>query len=125
MSEGARQDRRSTTLAAVKVTPRRSYNVRNRENDIMRELMKNGPMEVVFDVYEDFMNYDEGIYHHVTDKVLFVKFFKRASFSKFGVPNKRGSEQQLNELILVNGTFGLIAAKWSFSQLCSCNFSFA
>ncbi|KAF5405801.1 Cathepsin B endopeptidase [Paragonimus heterotremus] len=47
-----------------------SYNVQDREEDIMRELMKNGPMEVAFDVYEDFMNYNEGIYHHVAGKML-------------------------------------------------------
>ncbi|KAF8568976.1 hypothetical protein P879_07956 [Paragonimus westermani] len=60
-----------------------SYNVRDREEDIMRELMQNdreedimrelmqnGPMEVAFSVYADFMNYDEGIYHHVAGDYL-------------------------------------------------------
>ncbi|KAF8566762.1 hypothetical protein P879_08870 [Paragonimus westermani] len=48
----------------------KSYNVRDREEDIMRELMKNGPVEVAFTVYEDFMNYDEGIYHHVAGELM-------------------------------------------------------
>ncbi|KAF8564579.1 hypothetical protein P879_07808 [Paragonimus westermani] len=42
-----------------------SYNVRKHEQDIMYELLTNGPLEVAFRVYEDFGNYKEGIYHHV------------------------------------------------------------
>ena len=34
--------------------------------EIKTELMTNGPMEVAFDVYEDFMTYKSGIYQHVT-----------------------------------------------------------
>ncbi|KAF7248424.1 hypothetical protein EG68_09350 [Paragonimus skrjabini miyazakii] len=47
-----------------------SYNVQNREEDIMLELMNNGPVEVDFDVYEDFLNYNEGIYQHVAGKFV-------------------------------------------------------
>ncbi|KAF7257286.1 hypothetical protein EG68_05423 [Paragonimus skrjabini miyazakii] len=31
----------------------------------MFEILNRGPVEVIFDVYEDFMNYNGGIYHHV------------------------------------------------------------
>lgn len=34
------------------------------ETAMMLELVKNGPMAVAFEVYPDFMNYKEGIYHH-------------------------------------------------------------
>ncbi|KAM4628274.1 dipeptidyl peptidase 1 [Polymixia lowei] len=34
------------------------------ETAMMQELVKNGPMGVAFEVYPDFMNYKEGIYHH-------------------------------------------------------------
>ena len=34
--------------------------------EIKTELMTNGPMEVAFTVYEDFMTYKSGIYQHVT-----------------------------------------------------------
>lgn len=34
------------------------------EAAMMLELVKNGPMAVAFEVYPDFMNYKEGIYHH-------------------------------------------------------------
>ncbi|XP_022050147.1 dipeptidyl peptidase 1 [Acanthochromis polyacanthus] len=34
------------------------------EMAMMQELVKNGPMAVAFEVYPDFMNYKEGIYHH-------------------------------------------------------------
>lgn len=34
------------------------------EEAMMLELVKNGPMGVAFEVYSDFMNYKEGIYHH-------------------------------------------------------------
>lgn len=34
------------------------------------ELVKNGPMAVAFEVYNDFMHYSSGVYHHtgLTDK---------------------------------------------------------
>lgn len=38
--------------------------------DIKRELYTNGPMEVAFTVYEDFMSYKEGVYQHTTGKQL-------------------------------------------------------
>ncbi|XP_034460815.1 dipeptidyl peptidase 1 [Hippoglossus hippoglossus] len=34
------------------------------EMAMMLDLVKNGPMAVAFEVYSDFMNYKEGIYHH-------------------------------------------------------------
>ncbi|XP_073778907.1 dipeptidyl peptidase 1 isoform X1 [Danio rerio] len=34
------------------------------ESAMMLELVKNGPMGVALEVYPDFMNYKEGIYHH-------------------------------------------------------------
>ena len=46
-----------------------AYNVRGIK-EIKTELMTNGPMEVAFDVYEDFMTYKSGIYQHVTGKYL-------------------------------------------------------
>ena len=37
---------------------------------IKTELMTNGPLEVSFFVYEDFLTYKSGIYQHVTGKYL-------------------------------------------------------
>ncbi len=37
---------------------------------IKNEIRKNGPVETAMTVYEDFMNYKEGIYHHVAGKFL-------------------------------------------------------
>jgi cathepsin B len=34
--------------------------------EIKAEIYANGPMETAFQVYEDFMNYESGVYHHVT-----------------------------------------------------------
>lgn len=45
------------------------YSVRGIEA-IKTELMTNGPMEVAFTVYEDFMTYKSGIYQHVTGSGL-------------------------------------------------------
>lgn len=39
-------------------------------NGIKQEIFTNGPMETAFDVYEDFMHYAGGVYHHVTGKFL-------------------------------------------------------
>jgi cathepsin B len=36
------------------------------EQQIQKEVMENGPVEVAFHVYEDFMSYTGGIYHHVS-----------------------------------------------------------
>ena len=38
--------------------------------DIQKDLMINGPMEVAFSVYEDFMTYKSGVYQHVTGDYL-------------------------------------------------------
>jgi cathepsin B len=32
--------------------------------------MKNGPVHAGFTIYEDFLNYQEGIYHKTTDKMI-------------------------------------------------------
>ena len=42
------------------------YSVGDKVEAIKTELMTNGPMEVAFDVYEDFMTYKSGVYQHVT-----------------------------------------------------------
>ncbi|OON23649.1 papain family cysteine protease [Opisthorchis viverrini] len=39
-----------------------SYNVPDSDREIMIEIMKNGPVEAAFDVYEDFLHYETGIY---------------------------------------------------------------
>jgi cathepsin B len=36
--------------------------------EIMAEIYATGPMETAFEVYEDFMNYSGGVYHHVSGK---------------------------------------------------------
>ena len=38
-------------------------------DDIMLELMTNGPLMVGFTIYQDFMSYKNGIYEHVTGNV--------------------------------------------------------
>ncbi len=41
------------------------YTILKNEKAIMRELMTNGPVEGAMTVYEDFMNYNKGVYTHV------------------------------------------------------------
>ncbi|XP_071781508.1 dipeptidyl peptidase 1 [Centroberyx gerrardi] len=48
------------------------------EMAMMLELVQNGPMAVAFEVYPDFMNYQEGIYHHT---------FLRDSYNPFELTN--------------------------------------
>ncbi|CAH8429956.1 unnamed protein product [Schistosoma haematobium] len=43
-----------------------SYNVADNELSIQKEIMKYGPVEAAFTVYEDFLNYKSGIYEHIT-----------------------------------------------------------
>jgi cathepsin B len=47
-----------------------SYSVGRHEDQIRLELFKNGPVEGAFTVYEDFVQYKEGVYQHVTGKAL-------------------------------------------------------
>nr|XP_023025360.1 cathepsin B-like [Leptinotarsa decemlineata] len=42
-----------------------SYFVSSREQQIQLEILKNGPVEATFNVYEDFASYKSGVYHHV------------------------------------------------------------
>ncbi|CAH8430253.1 unnamed protein product [Schistosoma margrebowiei] len=43
-----------------------SYNVADDVLSIQKEIMKYGPVEAAFNVYEDFLNYKSGIYKHLT-----------------------------------------------------------
>ncbi|XP_021855239.1 cathepsin B-like protease 2 [Spinacia oleracea] len=47
-----------------------AYRVKSDQYQIMAELYKNGPVEVAFDVYEDFAHYKSGVYKHVTGQYL-------------------------------------------------------
>jgi cathepsin B len=40
------------------------------EKNLMKEIYENGPIEAAFTVYEDFGNYEKGIYQHVTGSSL-------------------------------------------------------
>lgn len=44
----------------------KAYQVEPTEKSIKLEIMKNGPVSAAFEVYEDFLAYTGGIYHHVT-----------------------------------------------------------
>lgn len=48
----------------------KAYSVGRDEEKIRTEIFKNGPVEGAFTVYEDLINYKEGVYQHVTGKVL-------------------------------------------------------
>jgi len=46
------------------------YSIDDDEESLQTELMTNGPLEVAFTVYEDFMTYKSGVYQHVTGSPL-------------------------------------------------------
>ena len=46
-----------------------SYSVRGEQN-LMKEIMENGSVEVAFSVYDDFADYESGVYQHVTGGYL-------------------------------------------------------
>jgi len=48
----------------------KAYSVASRDNGIETEIMKNGPVEACFDVYEDFLSYKSGVYAHTTGSFL-------------------------------------------------------
>ena len=47
-----------------------AYRISNKIEEMKTELMTNGPFEVSFSVYEDFMTYKSGVYHHVMGDYL-------------------------------------------------------
>ncbi|KAE9412429.1 hypothetical protein Angca_004672, partial [Angiostrongylus cantonensis] len=47
-----------------------AYSVAQDVASIQKEIMTNGPVEVAFDVYEDFEHYSSGIYKHTTGDYL-------------------------------------------------------
>jgi len=47
-----------------------SYNVDSDQNQIMKEIYTNGPVEAAFTVFSDFPNYKSGVYQHTTGDML-------------------------------------------------------
>lgn len=47
----------------------KTYSVTGEEN-IMQELVQNGPVEAAFDVYSDFLNYKSGVYQYTSGNLL-------------------------------------------------------
>jgi len=47
-----------------------AYNVDSDVGAIQSEIMKNGPVEAAFSVYEDFLAYKSGVYQHVSGSML-------------------------------------------------------
>jgi len=47
-----------------------SYGVPSNPVTIQNEIMKNGPVEAAFSVYEDFLTYNSGVYKHTTGQML-------------------------------------------------------
>ncbi|CAJ0935068.1 unnamed protein product, partial [Mesorhabditis belari] len=46
-----------------------AYGVKQNVEAIQKEILTNGPVEVAFEVYEDFLNYDGGVYVHTGGKL--------------------------------------------------------
>ncbi|XP_046877432.1 cathepsin B-like [Hypomesus transpacificus] len=49
---------------------KKTYSVPSKQEQIMTELYKNGPVEAAFSVYEDFLLYKSGVYQHLTGDML-------------------------------------------------------
>jgi len=64
------QDGYDTDFEADKSYGQAAYSISRINSKIQMELMTNGPTEVSFTVYEDFVNYKEGVYQHVTGHQL-------------------------------------------------------
>jgi len=47
-----------------KVVGKTAYNVDSNPTDIMQEIYTNGPVEVAFTVYSDFLTYKSGVYQY-------------------------------------------------------------
>lgn len=47
-----------------------AYQVSNNQQQIMKEIYTNGPVEAAFTVFSDFPNYKSGVYQHVSGEML-------------------------------------------------------
>lgn len=56
--------------SAVKYFKASSYKQVSGVSQIQTEIMTNGPVQVAFQVYQDFMSYSSGVYHHVSGSLL-------------------------------------------------------
>jgi cathepsin B len=56
----------STTYSKDKHFGQSVYTVKSLEEQIQSEIMKNGPVQTAFSVYEDFLSYKSGVYQHHT-----------------------------------------------------------
>lgn len=63
------QDGYEKSYKADKFYGKTAYSVSNAVDSIQKELMTHGPLEVAFEVYEDFLNYQGGIYVHQGGKL--------------------------------------------------------
>ncbi|XP_049534180.1 cathepsin B [Anopheles darlingi] len=64
------QDSYNVPYAKDKRYGSKSYSIPRHEDQIRKEIMTNGPVEGAFTVYEDLLHYKEGVYQHVTGKML-------------------------------------------------------
>ena len=58
----------TSTFLQDKTYGERSYSIRGEVKQIQMELMTNGPTEMTFYVYEDFLHYKTGVYQHTAGK---------------------------------------------------------
>jgi cathepsin B len=56
--------------SAVKYFKASGYKHITGVSQIQTEIMTNGPVQVAFQVYQDFMSYSSGVYHHVSGGLL-------------------------------------------------------
>jgi cysteine peptidase C len=59
----------NATATETLYTGSKSYSLSG-EQDFQKEVMTSGPIEVTFDVYEDFLTYKSGVYSHTTGNFL-------------------------------------------------------
>jgi cathepsin B len=57
------------SYAEDKFFGRSAYGVKRSVEAIQKEIMTHGPVEVAFEVYEDFLNYESGVYVHTGGKL--------------------------------------------------------
>lgn len=78
------QDGYSVPYEKDKNFAKSSYAVESSQDQIMNELMTNGPVEAAFTVYADFVSYKSGVYHHVSGAALGGHAVKLLGWGKEG-----------------------------------------
>jgi cathepsin B len=96
---------------------KRSFKIYGGSNAIRRELVRAGPVQAVFTVFEDFLSYQSGVYRHVSGRQLGLHAVKVIGYSNGTLTNGTAYWTAMNSWgpsFGMNGTFMIAEGECDF-----------